>query len=75
MYLDVKEEEEHKHLPDTTTPTSLPEIQKPKLTKEIDQYCRKLFKVTDSSEIILNRFSCVYPNVPHSKIQCIDHQD
>jgi hypothetical protein len=64
MYLDVKEEDEGK-LPDTSTPTAFPEIPKSKLTKEIDQYCRKIFKI-DSSEVILNRFSCVYPNVPHS---------
>jgi hypothetical protein len=36
------------------------------LSTEIQAHCRNVFGIKDESVIILDRFSCVYPGMPHS---------
>jgi hypothetical protein len=40
-------------------------LSKSALSQEVQAACKKTFGITSSTEVVLNRFSCVYPSIPH----------
>ena len=46
---------------------AVPEIPPTQMTADNVKSFRKVFKEENHNEVIVNRYSCVYPNLPNSK--------